>query len=82
MLATWVSWAVSGLTTLVCLCGVTSVLLKKVRYAKAAADPPIANLAPTHPVLTGYDEQHLITYLRLLDADSERADCKSSRVLF
>ena len=25
-------------------------------------------------VLTGYDEQHLITYLRLLDADAEGAD--------
>jgi hypothetical protein len=25
-------------------------------------------------VLTGYDEEHLITYLRLLDADAEGAD--------
>ena len=37
-------------------------------------DPPVADLAPTAPVLTGYDEQHLIAYLRLLDADSEGAD--------
>lgn len=26
------------------------------------------------PVLTGYDEEHLITYLRLLDADEDGAD--------
>jgi Uncharacterized conserved protein (DUF2285) len=25
-------------------------------------------------VLTAYDEQHVVTYLRLLDADAERAD--------
>lgn len=25
-------------------------------------------------MLTGYDEQHLVTYLRLLDADAEGAD--------
>jgi hypothetical protein len=37
-------------------------------------DPPIADSAPTDPVLTGYDEQHHITYLRLLDADAEHAD--------
>ena len=37
-------------------------------------DPPVADLAPNSSVLTGYDEQHLVTYLRLLDADAERAD--------
>ena len=37
-------------------------------------DPPVTDAAPTTNVLTGYDEQHLITYLRLLDADSEGAD--------
>jgi hypothetical protein len=34
--------------------------------------PPLA--APIEPVLTGYDQQHLITYLRLLDADAEGTD--------
>ena len=38
------------------------------------SDPPVADSAPTDPVLTGYDEQHKITYLRLLDADAEHAD--------
>lgn len=37
-------------------------------------EPPVANSAPTDAVLTGYDEQHLVTYLRLLDAEAEIAD--------
>jgi hypothetical protein len=37
-------------------------------------DPDVADLAPTNPALTSYDEEHIITYLRLLDADSEGAD--------
>ena len=37
-------------------------------------DPDIANVAPTEPALTGYDQEHLVTYLRLLDADTEGAD--------
>ena len=35
-------------------------------------DPPVADAAPTDGILTGYDEQHLVTYLRLLDADEGR----------
>jgi hypothetical protein len=35
-------------------------------------DPPDA--APSAGVLTKYDEQHMITYLRLLDAEAEGAD--------
>jgi hypothetical protein len=37
-------------------------------------DPPVADGAPDAHVLTGYDEEHLVTYLRLLDADAEGAD--------
>jgi type VI secretion system activator RovC-like protein len=37
-------------------------------------DPDVADLAPDDPVLTAYDEQHAITYLRLLDADADNAD--------
>ncbi|WP_407179686.1 DNA -binding domain-containing protein [Bradyrhizobium sp. STM 3562] len=37
-------------------------------------DPDVADLAPTDPMLTPYDEQHLATYWRLLDADAEGAD--------
>ena len=41
---------------------------------KRPLDPPVSDTAPTEAVLTGYDEQHLVTYLRLLDADAEGAD--------
>jgi hypothetical protein len=37
-------------------------------------DPDVAEAAPTAPMLTGYDQEHLVTYLRLLDADAEGAD--------
>lgn len=37
-------------------------------------DPDVADVAPDRPVLTDYDEQHVVTYLRLLDADAEGAD--------
>ena len=37
-------------------------------------DPDVADLAPDDPVLTAYDEQHVVTYLRLLDADADQAD--------
>ena len=37
-------------------------------------DPDVADAAPSNSVLTVYDEQHIVTYLRLLDADAEGAD--------
>jgi hypothetical protein len=37
-------------------------------------DPDASPLAPAGPALTDYDVEHLITYLRLLDADAEGAD--------
>ena len=39
-------------------------------------DPDVADDAPTAPILTGYDEEHLITYLRLLDVETNGADWK------
>ncbi|EFI53018.1 DUF2285 domain-containing protein [Afipia sp. 1NLS2] len=39
-------------------------------------DPPVEDFAPKTAVLTGYDEKHLVTYLRLLDADADGADWK------
>jgi len=36
--------------------------------------PNVADTAPNKPFLTGYDEQHLVTYLRLLDTYAEGAD--------
>jgi hypothetical protein len=41
---------------------------------KPPLDPTVADAAPADATLTVYDEQHLIIYLRLLDADAEEAD--------
>jgi T6SS, Transcription factor, DNA binding domain len=40
-------------------------------------NPQVADLAPVGPALTAYDEEHIITYLRLLDADNEGADWRA-----
>ncbi len=40
---------------------------------KPPLDPDVSDTAPFDPVLTVYDEEHLITYLRLLDADVQGA---------
>lgn len=37
-------------------------------------DPDVADLAPTESSVTKYDEEHVVTYLRLLDANKEQAD--------
>ena len=37
-------------------------------------DPPVADTAPNAETLTPYDEEHLVTYLRLLDAEADGAD--------
>ena len=42
--------------------------------AKPPLDPPVAFTAPTDGTLTEYDQRHLVTYLRLLDAEAEGAD--------
>jgi hypothetical protein len=41
---------------------------------KPPPDPACADLAPIGDALTPYDYEHLVTYLRLLDADAEGAD--------
>ncbi|MDD1523613.1 MULTISPECIES: DNA -binding domain-containing protein [Bradyrhizobium] len=38
--------------------------------------PDVADKAPECEELTVYDEEHIITYLRLLDANAEEADWK------
>jgi hypothetical protein len=37
-------------------------------------DPDVADTAPSDSVLTVYDEQHIVTYLRRLEVDAEGAD--------
>jgi len=44
---------------------------------KPPLDPDVADTAPSDSVLTVYDEEHLITYLRLLDADAQGADWRA-----
>ena len=46
---------------------------------KPPLDPDVADAAPTAPALTGYDERHRVTYLRLLDAETNGADWKRLR---
>lgn len=41
---------------------------------KPPPDPDCADIAPAAATLTPYDEEHLITYLRLLDAERDNAD--------
>jgi Uncharacterized conserved protein (DUF2285) len=41
---------------------------------KPPLDPDVADTAPSSSALTVYDEEHIITYLRLLDADAVGAD--------
>jgi hypothetical protein len=54
--------------------GIAAAETRGRRMKQPDSEPPVADTAPTEAVLTGYDEQHLITYLRLLDAASENAD--------
>jgi hypothetical protein len=37
-------------------------------------NPDVADKAPNDPTLTVYDEEHAVTYMRLLDAEAEGAD--------
>jgi hypothetical protein len=41
---------------------------------KPPLDPDVADSAPDDKALTPYDEQHVVTYTRLLQAESEAAD--------
>jgi hypothetical protein len=45
-------------------------------------DPDVADLAPSNPALTAYDEEHAVTYVRMLDANAEGADWREvSRIV-
>jgi hypothetical protein len=37
-------------------------------------NPHVADVAPNEPALTAYDQEHLVTYLRLLHAEADTAD--------
>ena len=42
--------------------------------SKPPLDPDVADVAPNEPALTTYDEQHVITYIRLLQAEGQGAE--------
>jgi hypothetical protein len=42
--------------------------------ARLRLDPDVEDEAPSEPTITPYDEQHYVTYMRLLDASREGAD--------
>ena len=44
------------------------------RKIRPPLDPDVDDVAPDSPILTGYDEQHTVTYMRLLDAEADGAD--------
>jgi len=37
-------------------------------------NPDVADMAPDGPALTPYDEDHAVTYIRMLDAEKDGAD--------
>ncbi|WP_271608395.1 DUF2285 domain-containing protein [Bradyrhizobium sp. CCBAU 21359] len=41
---------------------------------KPQLDPDVADVAPNEPALSVYDEQHVVAYIRLLQAEGEGAD--------
>ena len=41
--------------------------------SKSPLDPDVADVAPNEPAMTAYDEQHVVTYIRLLQAEAEGA---------
>src|SRR5947199_202331 len=46
-------------------------------------DPDVADTAPTEQILTAYDHEHVVTYTRLLQADSEGADWREvARIVY
>ena len=59
-----------------------------VRFGSGSGVRPMAKMdflanPPQGNVLTGYDEKHLVTYLRLLDAEAEGADWRdAARIIF
>ncbi|WP_322994341.1 DNA -binding domain-containing protein [Castellaniella sp.] len=45
-------------------------------------DPDVADEAPSGPTITPYDEQHHVTYMRLLDASRDKADwAEAARII-
>jgi hypothetical protein len=48
---------------------------------KTTLIPAVADEAPSSSTLTSYDKEHLLTYLRLLDAQAEGAEWDEAALL-
>ena len=46
----------------------------KKKPQKVKLDPDVSDMVPWSEDITSYDESHLVTYLRLLDAEAEKAE--------
>lgn len=44
-------------------------------------DPDLADVVPWSETITDYDLEHLVTYLRLLDADRDGADWRQAAMI-
>jgi len=54
----------------------------RARMKEPQLNPQVTDVAPNGPVLTAYDEEHMITYMRVLDADQQGADWREvSRIV-
>ena len=53
--------------------GIPALQTRKRLTSMPPRDPDVADLAPSDPVLTAYDEHHAVTYMPMLDADAEGA---------
>ena len=59
-----------------------STLVARTPMKTPSLDPHIADVAPAGPALTAYDEEHMIMYMRVLDADQQGADWRDvSRIV-
>jgi hypothetical protein len=59
-----------------------STLVARTPTTTPPLDPHIADVAPAGPALTEYDERHMITYMRVLDAEQQGADWRDvSRIV-
>jgi len=61
---------------------IVTIVCRAPTAPKGLPMPHVADRAPNVEAITEYDEQHRITYIRLLDADKEGADWREvSRIL-
>ena len=48
---------------------------------RSKPDPEVRDTAPTDDTITDYDREHFVTYVRLLDAETDGADWREVAML-